>query len=156
VKPTERQLIALLLKSEGLSLSEIARLLDTSKQNVASLIKRGKENVEKYETLYKVMKACTSKKFKIFPSGESLFRVAEEVMKMADESSIKLKGNVNDVASYIKMEGRVEEGALKVPHGVALCEDGKLVVLTDASLDEFSKLLSVYRRIKVKGSKGNG
>jgi len=142
-----------MLKSKGLTLTEIAKILGTSKQNVASLIRRGKQNIEKYEKMYKIMRACESKAFVRFEKGAKLYSVAEELMKLADKVSIKLKGNVNDVASYIKMEGDIEDGELANPHGIALCEDGKIAVLTGEALEEFSKLLSLYQKVRNKGEK---
>jgi len=154
--PTERQMLALMLKSKGLTLTEIARILGTSKQNVVSLIRRGKQNVEKYEKMYKIMRACESKIFTTFEKGTKLYDVAEEIMKIADKVSIKLRGNVNDVASYVKMEGDVEDGELASPHGVALCEDGRIIVLTGEALEEFSKLLLLYQKVRNKGEKPSG
>ncbi len=154
--PTEKQMLALLMRSRGMSLTEIAEFLGTSKQNVASLIKRGKQNIKKFEKMYKLMKACNAKSFLEFKRGDKLYDVAEKVMEEADKANIKLKGNVNDIVSFIKMEGLVEEGSLKEDHGIALSDDGTIVVLTGEPLETFRKLISVYLTVKNKGISGKG
>jgi len=152
--PTDRQLLALMLKSKGFKTSEIAELLNTTKQNVASLIKRGMRNINKYEVLYKVMKACWAKGFLDLPEGLNLYQASVQIIDLANELSIKLKGNVNDIMSFLKIEGSVKEGVLTEPHGVALMDDGSLVVLKGESLAKYNNLVSVYRAIINKRVKG--
>ncbi len=139
----------------GLNLSEIAEALGTSRQNVHSMVKRGLKNVEKFEHLCKLMKACTSRVHVFAEAGESLSEVAFKVMEAADEAGIKLKGNEQDVMSYLKFEVENDGRKLSEPCVIAINDEGRLVALTKNTMSEFikikeeaSKLVSVYKMTK--------
>ncbi|ABU82518.1 hypothetical protein Igni_1342 [Ignicoccus hospitalis KIN4/I] len=140
-----------MLRSKGYGVTEIAKMLNTSKQNVTSLIKRGMKNVKKYEVTYKLLKASGAKRVVFFDEGVKLYDVASQLIKIADSLSIKLKGNINDIMSYLKFEGDVINGALAKPHAVGVLEDGHLVVLKDEALEEFGKLVTLYETVVNKG-----
>ncbi len=152
MEPTERQLLALMLRSMGLNLSEIAEVLGTSRQNVHSMIKRGLKNVKKFENLCKLMRACSSRVHVTVKAGESLSEVAFKVMEAADKANVKLKGNEQDIMSYLKFEVENDGRRLLERCIIAISDEGRLVTLTKDTMTEFikikeeaSKLVSIYK-----------
>ncbi len=155
MEPTERQLMALMLKSMGFKLGEIAEVMGTSKQNVHSMIKRGLKNVEKYDTMNKLLKASIAASILFFKPGEKLIDVAYKLLEEADRLSIKLRGNEQDLASCVKLEVDNDGRTILEPVAIGICRNGKIVILTKNALEQFTrlkleidKLVSVYSKGK--------
>lgn len=155
MEPTDKQLLVLLLRSMGLNLSEIASILGTSRQNVHSIMKRGLRNIKKFENMYKLMKACASRVQLEFEADDMLSNVAFKIMETADNIGIKLRGNEQDIVSYLKFEVENNGRELLEPCIVAITDEGRLVILTKDSMKEFSKikdkaskLISIYKKSK--------
>ncbi|KXA90321.1 hypothetical protein AKJ37_00650 [candidate division MSBL1 archaeon SCGC-AAA259I09] len=117
---TESQEKVLKLRSEGLSQSEIAEKLGTSRSNICSLEKRARQNIKKAEKTVKLAKKIQSPVFLTIEANEDIFDAVKRLFSKANKADIHVSSDTPTLISKIrnevgeKLEGRKAIGKIKL------------------------------------------
>ncbi len=109
---TESQEKVLKLRSEGLSQSEIAEKLGTTRSNICSLEKRAEKNIKKAENTVYLSKKIRSPIKMTITRNEDVLNSAERLFSKANEAHIHVNSDTPSLISKIrdeagqKLEGR--------------------------------------------------
>lgn len=129
---TETQTKVLKLKSKGLSQSEIAEKLDTSRSNICSLEKRAKQNIQRAEKTLDLAEKIQSPISVKIHVDEDILDAAKRLFSKADEAEIHVNSDTPEIMSKIrnkaedKLEGRRAIEEIKL----SLSSDGEVNVYT--------------------------
>jgi len=138
----ERQLRVLFYRNRlGLSYNEIGNKIGTTKQNVHSMLKRISKN---YSSCLKVIEEveAISNPFVEVMKGSSILEVSDDVIKTADSEGIKLRGNKNDVLSWIKWNFRCNNLKVEEEGGIVIRRDGTLFKVTSETIKRVKAIVS--------------
>ena len=98
---TKRQFEVLKMRREGKSLSEIAKLLRTSRSNVSSIAKIAELNVKKSKNTLKLVETIGWPVKVDARAGANIYEVSEKVFEKADEKGIRISHNYSDLVRVI-------------------------------------------------------
>jgi len=87
---TEKQIIVLRLKAQGLTVEDIARILGVSKSNVYSLLRSARKVFEKSLRTVKVYNELINNVRLVVPKGTSINEFIKVLISEADNHSIKI------------------------------------------------------------------
>lgn len=127
---TRTQLRVLELRAKGLTQTEVARKLKTSRANICILERRARENIRRAQkTIRLAAKIQSPVTVKINP-GEDIFIASRRLFRAADEARIrvrmdspKLIARIREMAEN-KLRGRVATDQI----GLVLTVDGDVLV----------------------------
>ncbi|RLF11717.1 MAG: Tfx family DNA-binding protein [Thermoprotei archaeon] len=129
---TELQLKVLTLKlKNGLTQEEIAKLLNTTRENIAIIERRAKRNVQlAMETVmyYNRLRAIAEVEVK---PGTHLVEIPKLIIDAGDKLNVKLKVNFTKVYDEIKFRARgcVEGVRVVKPFVIAIYRDGEIEIM---------------------------
>ncbi|MHC1624828.1 MAG: Tfx family DNA-binding protein [Methermicoccaceae archaeon] len=127
---TDRQVEALRMRLEGRSLDEIAAVLNTTKQNVSTLIRRARENYQKaLNTIAQYTLLTLSVKVEA-SEGMTIEDVVKALYRRADEVGIHVPYDKLDIASRIREQAneKLRHSLVISPFEVGITHDGDIVV----------------------------
>lgn len=124
---TERQLEILKLRRKGLSLSEIAERIGTTRQNVSIIEKRSMQRIEAAAATLSQLEDQKIVVVVNISKGTHILDAMKSIIQAADVSGVKLKGNVVDLLSWLRtsMEGRISSGKLTRDCRIIILDTGK-------------------------------
>jgi Tfx family DNA-binding protein len=127
---TERQLQVLELRRKGLSHEEIARMLNTTRENVVILEKRAIKNIRIALETLEYAAAIGGLRIKA-ARGSRILDLAATIVREADKAGVKLAMSMPELVVELsnKMRGRIEKGRLKEDVEVLVLPDGSLAVV---------------------------
>ncbi|MCD6483576.1 MAG: Tfx family DNA-binding protein [Candidatus Odinarchaeota archaeon] len=123
---TEKQLEVLALRKKGLSYKEIAKRLNTTRENIYILEKRGLRNIEIARETLEIAKhqgiLCEIQ----LEAGTRLIEVPKIIVDEADKRNVKLKANFTRIYDEIryKVPKAIERTRLARPVVVYITLDG--------------------------------
>ncbi len=132
-----KQLLALRLRAEGMSVSEIARRLGVSRQDVSASLRRAERSYrEALETLGAYL-AASSPVVVVAGEGSTLDDVAEALLREADRAGVRLVLGRGELAACLRavLHGVLERGRLRGRACVAVSPEG-LPVRVDCGVVE--------------------
>jgi len=126
---TEKQLRILELRARGYKQREIAELLGTSRENVAILEKRARENVEKARRTIVAFERLSPVRV-VLEEGEELFQAPEKILRAADRHGIKVVHNRTSLIGLLRRHGgsRIQGNRIAGRIGVSILRSGRIVV----------------------------
>lgn len=127
---TQRQMQVLRLRSQDRSVTDIARLLSTSKQNVHSLEKAALSNVERARNTLAFYRLLSTPVVVTVEAGEDIQNIVTLVLKAADDSGIRIMHNRITLANaiYAPVPERFRCTKAVAPFDVGITWDGEVVV----------------------------
>lgn len=131
---SEKQYKVLQLRIEkGLSQSEVASILGTTRENIAIIEKRAKRNVQLAEETVRIYKLLLSASRVRIEPGTHLIDVPGIIVKAGDNAGVKLKVNFTRIYDEIRFKaGDCISGYRVVkPFTVAIFRDGDIEVIRD-------------------------
>lgn len=127
---TELQAKVLKLRSKGLTQTEIAEKLETSRSNVCSLEKRARNNIEKArETISLAEKIQAPMSVEVKP-GDDIIESTKKLFSKADEKGIHISLDTPGLISMIeektenKLKGRKAEEKIEI----SATREGKVII----------------------------
>ena len=99
---TERQYLVLKLRLKGYTQEEIAKMLNTTRENISIIERRAKENIRLAEETLNAYKELLAAGEVIIRPGTHLVEVPKIVISRADELGIKLRANFTRLYDEIR------------------------------------------------------
>ena len=127
---TERQIEVLKLRAQGLTQEEVAKRLNTTRENVSILEKRAYRNIKlARETLAAIKNFGVAVSVVIKP-GTHLVDVPRIVLDKADEANIKVKANFTRIYDEIRFKAadKVKRTKVTRPITVKILPNGDFTV----------------------------
>lgn len=126
---TEKQLKILELRAQGYKQREIAELLGTTRENVAILEKRARENVEKARRTIIAFESLSPVKV-LLEEGEDLFSAPEKILRIADRHGIKVVHNKTSLIGMLRRHAgsRIQGNRIAGRVVVNLLRSGRVIV----------------------------
>ena len=127
---TPRQLEVLQLRAAGLTQSQVAERLNTSRENISIIEHRAHANVRAAKaTLATVEQLSNSKQLKL-PSGTSVFEAVTLILLRADVLRIKLVMNADLILAAIRSQckAKIRGHHLTAAVNIRLQDDGTLSI----------------------------
>lgn len=128
---TKSQMDVLKLRHAGLTQEEIAERFNTTRQNIATIEKRGKRNLElAEETIREYTKIISAASLKVRP-GTHMVDIPRLVIDAADKAKVKLRADFTRIYNEIRFKAPVcVEGTRVVkPITVLILEDGDIEII---------------------------
>jgi len=128
---TELQYKVLKLRLQGLTQSEIAKILGTSRENVSVLERRAWENIELAKITLNVYKELTAKAKLTIPPNTHLVDIPRMVVNEADRVNIKLRANFTRIYDELrfKAKGCIKGTRVIKPITILIFSDGDIEVI---------------------------
>ena len=99
---TKSQLNVLKLREEGKNQTEIANILETTRQNISTIERRARRNLQLAEETLRAYKELTMAQALTIESGVHLIDLPRQVVEAADHASIKLRADFTRIYNLIK------------------------------------------------------
>ncbi|HIQ03874.1 MAG TPA: Tfx family DNA-binding protein [Desulfurococcales archaeon] len=128
---TELQYKVLKLRLQGLTQSEVAKILGTTRENVSILEKRAWENIELAKITLNIYKELTAKAKIIIPPNTHLVDIPRIVIGEADKVKVKLKANFTRIYDEIRFKARecIKGTHVIKPIMILILSDGDIEVI---------------------------
>ena len=127
---TAKQIEILKLKKQGLSQTDIAKKMGTSRANISATAKTALTNIEKAKNTIKTLELMEAPIWMTFEADENLDDVVGKIYKKAGENDIWVTYDGPSLSNLIhkkagsKIKGRRILSTLEI----AVTEDGKIIV----------------------------
>jgi len=127
---TEKQYVVLKLRMEGRTQEEIARILNTTRENVSIIEKRAKENIRLAEETLKIYKSLLAAGEVVIRPGTHLVEIPKIVINEADKLKVKLRANFTRIYDEIRYRARECVSGTRVvkPIRIMIFKDGDFEV----------------------------
>jgi Tfx family DNA-binding protein len=127
---TERQLEVLKLRAQGLTQEEVAKRLNTTRENVSILEKRAYQNIKLARETLTALKSFGIAVSVIIKPGTHLVDVPRIVLNKADEANIKVKANFTRIYDEIRFKAsdKVKRTRVIRPITVKILPNGDFTV----------------------------
>lgn len=125
---TEAQSRVLELRLRGLTQTEIAQMLRTSRANVCILERRARDNIARAERTLKLAAKFHAPVVLKVKRGDDILKVPKRLFKAADVAKIRVKLSTLDVISKIR------EGARDKLHGRSVIQSFDVVLTSEGEL----------------------
>ena len=127
---TPRQLRVLQLRGEGLTQSQVARRLHTSRENISIIEHRAHANVKAAKSTLAAIEQLSEPRELVIPSGSSVFEAVSMTLLRADILRIKLKINADSILAAIRSrcKGKIRGHHLTAPVRIKIGEDGSITI----------------------------
>lgn len=127
---TKKQIEVLKLRRKGLTHEEIARILNTTRENIVILEKRALKNLKLARETLEYAAALTGVLIRV-PRGTRVVDLPRIIVDRADQAGIKLKMSFSLLFDEISIKSReyTDRGVLVKDLNVYLLPDGNLVIL---------------------------
>jgi Tfx family DNA-binding protein len=127
---TARQWQVIRLRATGLTQSQVARRLHTSRENVSIIEHRAHENVKSAKATLEALEHLSDSGEVLVPSGTSVFEATSIILRRADALGIKVKISADSILSLLRTRCR---GKLRLHHltsviRVQISKEGSIVV----------------------------
>ncbi|WP_456474502.1 Tfx family DNA-binding protein [Candidatus Pyrohabitans sp.] len=126
---TEKQLKILELRARGYKQREIAEILGTTRENIAILEKRARENVKKARRTIIAFEKLSPVRVSL-EEGEDIFAAPEKILRAADKHGIKVVHNKTSLIGLLRRRGgnRVMGNRIARKIEVNILRSGRVIV----------------------------
>jgi Tfx family DNA-binding protein len=127
---SDRQWQVLRLRATGLTQSQVAKRLHTTRENVSIVEHRAHENLNAAKATLAALEQLSDAKELVIPSGTSIFEATSIILRRADILRIKVKMNADSILAALRSRrgGRIRGHHLVASIRVRIDPDGKLVM----------------------------
>ena len=127
---TKRQWRVLRLRSTGLTQTQVAKKLRTTRENVTILERRANDNLKAAKATLAAMDRLSGSRELVIPSGVSVFEATSMILRRADVLQIKVKMNADAILATLRArhKGRIRGHHLIVAIRVKIESDGSLKI----------------------------
>ena len=127
---TRRQWRILQLRATGLTQSQVAKRLGTSRENISIIEHRAHANVRAAKATLAAMEQLSESKEIIIPSGTSIFEAVSMILLRADVLRIKLRTSADSILAAIrsKCKGRMRGHHLTAVVRIRISEEGTVTI----------------------------
>ena len=128
---TETQIKVLKLRRKGLTLEEIAKLMNTTKANICMIEKRARENIEKARNTLLIYQSIVAPlRFRV-KEGTDVFQIPKMIYERCNNLGIHVRYNSLELIDliYKHMRDRIDRRVVKRPFIVSVTEDGEVLLL---------------------------
>ena len=127
---TLRQWKVLQLRATGLTQSDVARKLNTSRENISIIEHRAHANIRAARATVAAMEQLSASNEVIIPSGTNLFEAVFMMLLRADMLRIKLRMGADSLLGAIrsKCKGRIRGHHLTAVVKIKINEDGTVAI----------------------------
>lgn len=148
---TRKQVLVLALRRRGLGISEIAKLLGVTRQDVSSSIRRAERNAKKALETLEAFYAASSPVVIRVDAGETLEALAEELLREADRVGIQLPLGRAELLTYLRglLAKAIEGGRLQRPACIATGYNGLPLTIP-------CRLLDIVDKMAAEAARGGG
>ncbi len=125
---TERQWQVLKLRARGLTQSQVAKRLHTTRENVSIIEHRADKNLRAVKVTLAAFEQLSESRELIVPSGISIFEATSMVLLRADVLRTKLRISADSILAAIrsKCRGRIRRHHLTAVIKISIGEDGSI------------------------------
>jgi Tfx family DNA-binding protein len=118
------------LRAAGVTQTQVAKRLHTSRENVSIIEHRAHENLRKAKATLAAMEQLSGPKEIILPSGTSIFEATSMILLRADVLGIKVKMSADSILAALrsKCKGRIRGHHLTAVVKIGIDEDGSVVI----------------------------
>jgi len=126
---TERQLQILKLRARGYKQKEVAEYMGTTRENVAILEKRARENVERARATIKAFDSLEPISLTL-PVTINLFRAPELIFGEGDKHGIKVRCNSTAIVGILRRKAgdKIVGNSIVEPIEVKLLRNGDILI----------------------------
>ena len=127
---TARQWQVIRYRAQGVTQSELAKLLNTTRENVNEIEHRARMKISAAKATLAALQELDAKGEVLIPNGTSVFEAVFMIITRADVLGIKLRGSADDVLAAIrsKWRGRIRGHRLTSAVKIEITDNGSLVV----------------------------
>ena len=127
---TDRQWQVLRLRATGLTQSQVAKRLRTTRENISIIEHRAHENLNAAKATLAAIEQLSETKELVIPSGTSVFEATSIILRRADVLRIKVKMNADSILAALRSKrgGRIRGHHLVAAIRVRIDPDGSLVI----------------------------
>ena len=127
---TKAQLNVLKLREEGKNQTEIANILETTRQNISTIERRARRNLQLAEDTLRAYKELTMAQSLTIEPGVHLIDLPRQVVEAADHASIKLRADFTRIYNLIKynVPECVSGARIEKPIRIMIFKDGDIEV----------------------------
>jgi len=127
---TKRQWRVVKLRSTGLTQTQVAKKLQTTRENVTILERRANDNLRAAKATLAAMERLSGSRELVIPSGVSVFEATSMILRRADVLQTKVKMNADAILATLRArhKGRIRGHHLVVAIRVKIESDGSLKI----------------------------
>jgi Tfx family DNA-binding protein len=127
---TQRQWDVMRLRSLGLTQTQVAKKLRTTRENVTIIEHRAHENLRAAKATLAAIEELSGSRELIIPSGVSIFEATSMILRRADVLRIKVKMDADSILATLraKRRGRIRGHHLIAVIRVKINSDGSLQI----------------------------
>lgn len=127
---TLKQLEVLRLRIKGLSQSEIARIMGSSRANVAYIERNAYRNIVRaVETIRSYVKSLSVAEIEV-EQGEDVRLIARKILATASKAGVKLKYYMPEIIDLINRTSYVVENKTLIPLTIYILGSGYIALIT--------------------------
>ncbi|MDG6901239.1 MAG: Tfx family DNA-binding protein [Nitrososphaerota archaeon] len=125
---TSRQWQVIRYRAKGITQSELARMLKTSRENVNEIEHVARSKINAAKATLAALQELDAKGEVLIPSGASVFEAVYTIIFRADILGVKLQGSADDLLAAIrsKWKGRIKGHRFTSAVKVQIADDGSL------------------------------
>ncbi len=126
---TERQYEVLKLRAKGLTQEKIAKILNTTRENVTILEKKAKEKIEKARNTLQLFEILDPVEVKI-DAYTDVFEIPRIIFREADKHNIKVLYNTTSIIGIVRRKAgdKIAGNYVRKPFTVKILRSGKIII----------------------------
>jgi Tfx family DNA-binding protein len=147
---TARQWQVIRYRAQGITQAELAKVLNTSRENVNEIEHRARMKINAAKATLAALQELDAKGEVLIPSGTSIFEAVFMIIMRGDILGVKLRGSADDVLAAIRSRwrGKIKGHRLTSAVKVEIATDGSLMAKDTDSTSQILPLGSSVARPK--------
>lgn len=127
---TARQWQVIRYRAQGITQAELAKLLNTSRENVNEIERRARMKISAARATLAALQEMDAEGEVLIPSGTDVFEAVFMVILRADVLGVKLRGSADDLLAAIRSrwKGRIDGHRLTSAVKIDIATDGSIVL----------------------------
>jgi len=127
---TRRQWQVLRLRSTGLTQTQVAKRLRTTRENISIIEHRAHENLMAAKATLNAVEQLSESNELVIPSGTSVFEATSMILRRGDVLRIKVKMSADSILAALRSrrKGRIRGHHLIAPIRIRINSDGTLLI----------------------------
>lgn len=149
---TARQWQVIRYRARGITQAELAKVLNTSRENVNEIEHRARMKINAAKATLAALQDVDTKGEVLIPNGTSIFEAVFMIITRADVLGVKLRGSADDILAAIRSRwrARIKGHRLTSAAKVEIASDGLLIAKELASLRKILPLTNKVAKPKKK------
>lgn len=127
---TQRQWQVMQLRATGLTQTQVAKRLHTTRENITIIEHRAHNNLRAAKATLARLEQLSESKELVVPSGTSIFEATSMILPRADVLRIKVKMSADSILAAIrsKCKARIRGHHLTAVAKIRISEDGAIMI----------------------------